>query len=224
MRYSELGGKCVLSKRKSSSYWELIHVSGVDHNDKLQFVVLAVRCVSANSEQVSFWYTISWSTKKELSIYWKEVRKCELLVLNSEGRKSFNSLRVRPPDNARRPTVCYQFMHICMRDGPCLYVLIHVCVYMYAGYVCLCRLCMDNIVYSLLYMRAIYICIKYGSHVWIYVYMYTGYKKKLCGLSPQANYTDRATAAVGEVVPTFAGRGVLRSQRNGSPRPLISIF
>jgi hypothetical protein len=32
-------------------------------------------------------------------------------------------------------------------------------------------------------------------------------KKKLRGLSPQANYTDRATAAVGEVVPTFTGRG-----------------
>jgi hypothetical protein len=31
-------------------------------------------------------------------------------------------------------------------------------------------------------------------------------KTKLCGLSPQANYTDRATAAVDEVVPTFAGR------------------
>jgi hypothetical protein len=29
--------------------------------------------------------------------------------------------------------------------------------------------------------------------------------KKLRGLSPQANYTDRATAAVGEVVPTFCG-------------------
>jgi hypothetical protein len=28
-------------------------------------------------------------------------------------------------------------------------------------------------------------------------------KKKLRGLSPQANYTDRATAAVGEVVPTL---------------------
>jgi hypothetical protein len=27
------------------------------------------------------------------------------------------------------------------------------------------------------------------------------------GLSPQANYTERATAAVGQVVPTFAGRG-----------------
>jgi hypothetical protein len=32
-------------------------------------------------------------------------------------------------------------------------------------------------------------------------------KTKLRGLSPQANYTDRATAAVVEVVPTFAGRG-----------------
>jgi hypothetical protein len=32
-------------------------------------------------------------------------------------------------------------------------------------------------------------------------------QKKLRGRSPQANYTDRATAAVGEVVPTFAGRG-----------------
>jgi hypothetical protein len=32
-------------------------------------------------------------------------------------------------------------------------------------------------------------------------------KTKLRGLSPQANSTDRATAAVGEVVPTFAGRG-----------------
>jgi hypothetical protein len=29
---------------------------------------------------------------------------------------------------------------------------------------------------------------------------------KLRGLIPEANYTDRATAAVGEVVPTFAGR------------------
>jgi hypothetical protein len=49
-------------------------------------------------------------------------------------------------------------------------------------------------------------------------------KTKLRGLSLQANYTDRATAAVGEVVPTFAGRGVLHGQRNGSPRPLISVF
>jgi hypothetical protein len=47
--------------------------------------------------------------------------------------------------------------------------------------------------------------------------------KKLRGLSPQANYTDLATAAVGEVVPTFAGRGVLRGQRNEFPQPLISV-
>jgi hypothetical protein len=37
--------------------------------------------------------------------------------------------------------------------------------------------------------------------------LYNTRKTKLRGLSPQANYTDRATAAVGEVVPTFAGRG-----------------
>jgi hypothetical protein len=49
-------------------------------------------------------------------------------------------------------------------------------------------------------------------------------KKKTRGLSPQANYTDRATAAVSEVVPTFADKGLLRGQRNGSPRPLISVF
>jgi hypothetical protein len=36
-------------------------------------------------------------------------------------------------------------------------------------------------------------------------------KTKLRGLSPQANYTDRAAAAVGEVVPTFADRGVIHS-------------
>jgi hypothetical protein len=48
-------------------------------------------------------------------------------------------------------------------------------------------------------------------------------KTKLRGLSPQANYTDRETAAVGEVVPTFADRGVLRGQRNESPRPLTQI-
>jgi hypothetical protein len=33
------------------------------------------------------------------------------------------------------------------------------------------------------------------------------FNKKLRGLTPQANYTDGSTAAVGEVVPTFAGRG-----------------
>ena len=39
----------------------------------------------------------------------------------------------------------------------------------------------------------------------------------LRGLSPRANYTDRAAAA-------FADRGVSRGQRNGSPRPLIFVF
>jgi hypothetical protein len=47
---------------------------------------------------------------------------------------------------------------------------------------------------------------------------------KLRGLSPQANYTDGATAAVGVVVPTFADRGMLRGQRSGSPRPLVSCL
>ena len=47
----------------------------------------------------------------------------------------------------------------------------------------------------------------------------------LRGLSPQANYTDRAAAAgSAKLVPTFAGRGVSRGQRNGSPRPLISVI
>jgi hypothetical protein len=32
-------------------------------------------------------------------------------------------------------------------------------------------------------------------------------QNKFRGLSPQATYTDRATEAVGEVVPTFAARG-----------------
>jgi hypothetical protein len=32
-------------------------------------------------------------------------------------------------------------------------------------------------------------------------------KKNLRGLSPQANYTNRAAAAVGEVVPSFVGTG-----------------
>jgi hypothetical protein len=46
-----------------------------------------------------------------------------------------------------------------------------------------------------------------ANTIWMYVMTQLIKKKKLRGLSPQANYTDRATAAVGEVVPTFAGRG-----------------
>jgi hypothetical protein len=41
----------------------------------------------------------------------------------------------------------------------------------------------------------------------LYFVIQTLTKTKLLGLSPQANYTDRVTSAVGEVVPTFAGRG-----------------
>jgi len=48
---------------------------------------------------------------------------------------------------------------------------------------------------------------------------------KFRGLSPHANYTDRAAAALSaKLVPTFADRGVSRGQRNGSPQPLISVF
>jgi hypothetical protein len=41
---------------------------------------------------------------------------------------------------------------------------------------------------------------------------------------PQANYTDRVTAEAGEVHADFCGYRVLRGQRNGSLRPLISIL
>jgi len=48
---------------------------------------------------------------------------------------------------------------------------------------------------------------------------------ELRGLSPHANYTDRAAAAgSAKLVPTFADRGVSRGQRKGSPQPLISLF
>jgi hypothetical protein len=43
--------------------------------------------------------------------------------------------------------------------------------------------------------------VQFSQYIYIYIYIY---KKKLRGLSPQVNYTDRATAAVGEVMPTFA--------------------
>jgi hypothetical protein len=48
------------------------------------------------------------------------------------------------------------------------------------------------------------------KHVYLtYLFRHSGFrdKKKLRGLSPQENYTDRATATVSEVVPTFAGSG-----------------
>ena len=77
------------------------------------------------------------------------------------------------------------------------------------------------------------------SKIWMYVYKWIQNMRvefyihgsvhsksiKLRGLSPRANYTDRAAAAGRRsLVPTFADRGVSRGQRNGSPRPLISVF
>ena len=50
-------------------------------------------------------------------------------------------------------------------------------------------------------------------------------KTKLRGLSPRANYTDWAAAAGRRnLCQLFADRGVSRGQRNGFPRPLISVF
>jgi hypothetical protein len=40
-------------------------------------------------------------------------------------------------------------------------------------------------------------------------------KTKLRGFSPQVNISDRTTTS---------DKGVSRGQRNGSPRPLISVF
>jgi hypothetical protein len=50
-------------------------------------------------------------------------------------------------------------------------------------------------------------------------------RNKLRGLSPRANYTDPATAALSaKLVPTFADRGELRSQYSGSPTAGISVL
>jgi hypothetical protein len=53
-------------------------------------------------------------------------------------------------------------------------------------------------------------------------YMHISYvlskKKDSVAFSPQANYTNWATATCRRnLVPSFADRGVLRSQRGGSP-------
>jgi hypothetical protein len=49
-------------------------------------------------------------------------------------------------------------------------------------------------------------------------------QNKLRGLSPRANYTDRAIAACRRsLLPRFADRGVSRSQRGGSPTAVISV-
>jgi hypothetical protein len=47
-------------------------------------------------------------------------------------------------------------------------------------------------------------------------------KTKLRGLSPRANYTDRSLSV--KLMPTFVDRGVLRSQRGGSPTAVNSDF
>jgi hypothetical protein len=50
-------------------------------------------------------------------------------------------------------------------------------------------------------------------------------KKKSVGFSPQANYTDWATATCRRnLVPTFADRGVSRGERGGSPTVVKSQF
>jgi hypothetical protein len=48
--------------------------------------------------------------------------------------------------------------------------------------------------------------------------------KKSVVISPRANYTDRLTAAIGEVSADLFGYGVLHGQSNRSLRPLISVF
>jgi dolichol kinase len=45
------------------------------------------------------------------------------------------------------------------------------------------------------------------------LYIFSSKRNKLRGLSPRANFTDRAT----KLVSTFSDRGVSRSQRCGSP-------
>jgi hypothetical protein len=42
--------------------------------------------------------------------------------------------------------------------------------------------------------------------------------------NPQANYMTERPPLVGEVSANFSGQRVSRGQRNGTPRPLISVF
>jgi hypothetical protein len=44
-----------------------------------------------------------------------------------------------------------------------------------------------------------------------------GTQKKPVAFSPQANYTDWDRRLLAKLIPTFADRGVSRSQRGGSP-------
>jgi hypothetical protein len=46
---------------------------------------------------------------------------------------------------------------------------------------------------------------------------------KLHGLSPQANYSDQRRLSA-KLTPTFADKGVSRSQHGGSPMAVISAF
>jgi hypothetical protein len=51
------------------------------------------------------------------------------------------------------------------------------------------------------------------------------YKKNSMALSPQANYTDWATATCQRnLVPTFVDRGVSRGERSGSPTAVDLSF
>jgi hypothetical protein len=55
-------------------------------------------------------------------------------------------------------------------------------------------------------------------------YTYKNKKTNFVGFSPQANYTDWATATCRRnVVPTFADRGVSHGQRSGSPTVNLSF-
>jgi hypothetical protein len=56
------------------------------------------------------------------------------------------------------------------------------------------------------------------------LFLLTKIFKKIRGLSPRANYTDRETAACRrKLVPTFVDRGVSREQRDGFLRPYSRI-
>jgi hypothetical protein len=49
-------------------------------------------------------------------------------------------------------------------------------------------------------------------------------KTKLRGFGPRANYADRETAASWRSSANFCGYRMLRDQRNGFPRSLISVL
>jgi hypothetical protein len=57
-----------------------------------------------------------------------------------------------------------------------------------------------------------------------YARQYTRMYLKTPWLGPRANYADRATALVGEVVPTFAARGCCVVNATDPPRSLVSVF